>query len=209
LFLHGRWFLRLPSRTRSSPNLARHQSSEKTPRRLPTLFGRRFPQRHARSLSHRRRSAAVSTATADHSAIHCVERAKKREPSPASDKTPSPQLKDAKPGSPLFPADSSYEATAPTPTTDNSVEAGQEEYLQRQDTSHAHQSVGVRSGFTCYGRLEKGEYHRGKSILPNFSAGGESGKKLRPDADPLSPPPAKAARRLENAGGISARRLQQ
>ena len=48
---------------------------------------------------------------------------------PASDKTPSPQLKDAKPGS-LVPLTQVTKPTAPTPTTDNSVEAGQEEYLQ-------------------------------------------------------------------------------
>jgi hypothetical protein len=46
---------------------------------------------------------------------------------PASDKTPSPQLKDATPGS-LVPL---TQVTRPTaPATDNSVEPGQEEYLQ-------------------------------------------------------------------------------
>jgi hypothetical protein len=48
---------------------------------------------------------------------------------PASDKTPSPQLKDAKPAS-LLPLTQVTRPAAPTPTTDNSVEAGQEEYLQ-------------------------------------------------------------------------------
>jgi hypothetical protein len=49
---------------------------------------------------------------------------------PASDKTPSPQLlKDAKPGS-LVPLTQVTRPTAPASTADNSVEAGQEEYLQ-------------------------------------------------------------------------------
>jgi hypothetical protein len=48
---------------------------------------------------------------------------------PASDKTPSPQLKDAKPGS-LVPLTQATRPTAPATTTNNFVEAGQEEYLQ-------------------------------------------------------------------------------
>jgi hypothetical protein len=48
---------------------------------------------------------------------------------PASDKTPSPQLKDAKPGS-LVPLTQATRPTAPAKTTNSFVEAGQEEYLQ-------------------------------------------------------------------------------
>jgi hypothetical protein len=47
----------------------------------------------------------------------------------ASDKTPSPQLKNAAPGS-LVPLTEATRPPAPARSTDNSVEAGQQEYLQ-------------------------------------------------------------------------------
>ncbi len=48
---------------------------------------------------------------------------------PASDKTPSPQVKDTTPGS-LVPLNQVTRTPSPAPSADNSVETGQQEYLQ-------------------------------------------------------------------------------